>query len=430
MNEWQLEVFAVAGKLLQLEHEPELVLIFWLAVFQLILQLWKLGHRKEKRETRTKFQSPDPELATTESSLEPVAAPERKESPKTAHAAPIISSHSVSEGLEKTRSAFLSRFKAIFTRGSSDRLKFIGDLEDLLITCDIGVKTSAKLLANFKESSGDLSEGAILSSLKDNIFEILTSNSSSEISLTNGKQPFVVLVVGVNGVGKTTTIGKLARKFKDAGHKVLLGACDTFRAAATEQLDHWAEQNGVDIVTGPDGAKPSTVAYQSIHRAINENFDVLIVDTAGRLHTKVNLMNEISSLTSLIARELPGAPHETILVVDASTGQNALQQAREFHDKLNLTGIILTKLDGTPKGGIVVAIKDELGIPIRYVGVGEGVGDLQVFSASEFVDALFSNYETAQADIGSEIPAETVSARGAVRRKRREELSDSTGGQP
>ena len=198
----------------------------------------------------------------------------------------------------------------------------------------------------------------------------------------------------MNGVGKTTTIGKLASRFTSQGARVLLAACDTFRAAAAEQIEVWAERSGVEVEKGADGAKPSTVAFAALQRAKSESFDVLLIDTAGRLHTRVNLMNELIAVVKLIERELPGAPHESLLVLDATTGQNALQQAKEFHDKVNLTGIIITKLDGTPKGGIVVAIRDELGIPIRYIGVGESIGDLRPFDAAEFVDALLAEADS------------------------------------
>ncbi|HQH27560.1 MAG TPA: signal recognition particle-docking protein FtsY, partial [Oligoflexia bacterium] len=203
-------------------------------------------------------------------------------------------------------------------------------------------------------------------------------------------KPKVVLVAGVNGVGKTTTIGKLAHQFRSRGARVLLAACDTFRAAADEQLDIWAKRAGVEVVSGASGTKPATVAFQAVHRAVEESYDVLLVDTAGRLHTRVNLMNELVHVVQILGRELPGAPHETILVLDGSTGQNALQQARTFHERIKLTGIIVTKLDGTAKGGVIVPIKEELSVPIRYIGVGESITALRPFSAQDFTAALFA----------------------------------------
>ncbi|MCB0323922.1 MAG: signal recognition particle-docking protein FtsY [Bdellovibrionales bacterium] len=303
-------------------------------------------------------------------------------------------STSVHGGLSKTRKHFFSRLREVFggrrTLGEAE----YAALEELLISSDMGVKTSHALLEKLQavaREEGELDESTVRARLKGLILEILSASGASEIhpSRQNG-EPFVLLVVGVNGVGKTTTIGKLASKFKAEGHRVLLGACDTFRAAAVEQLQAWGRRTDIDVHAGPEGAKPATVAYEALARARSENYDVLIVDTAGRLHTRVNLMNELENVIRILARELPGSPHETLLVLDASTGQNALQQAREFHQRAALTGIVMTKLDGTPKGGITVAVRDELSIPIRYIGVGEGVDDLKPFSAQEFVDALFA----------------------------------------
>lgn len=290
-----------------------------------------------------------------------------------------------------------------------------------MISADLGVRTTELLLEDLRrKSSGmdQLSEDLLLSELKGSIREILRSSEAPELEAAKcGAQPRVVAIVGVNGVGKTTTIGKLANQLVSRGARVMVGACDTFRAAAVEQMELWADRCGATVVKGDENSKPSTVAYKTIHEAIDGEADVVLVDTAGRLHTRVNLMNELVGMIQLIGRELPGAPHETLLVVDATTGQNALQQAREFHERLNLSGIVVTKLDGTPKGGIVVAIKNELGIPVRYIGVGEGIEDLRPFSADEFVEGLFAE--------SREAAPESVSARGEVRRRRREQAEDA-----
>lgn len=325
---------------------------------------------------------------------------------------PPLTSGSMSSGLEKTRTQLFSRLKSIFTgRGLALSKDSLDELEELLISSDLGVKATKKLLDRVT-AQGEVTESTVRGELMRFVEEALTADTPPEIvPVKRNGEPLVVLVVGVNGVGKTTTIAKLAHQFKAQGAKVLVGAADTFRAAAAEQLEVWAERVGVAIVTGPDGTKPTTIAYQAVHRGKEEGFDVVIIDTAGRLHTRVNLMNELAGVVSLIGREQAGAPHETILVVDATTGQNALQQAREFHDKVTLSGVVVTKLDGTPKGGIVVAIKEELGIPIRYVGLGETVEALRTFDAKEFTEALF---EEGSSD------GEAVTS-GVPRRRRRED---------
>ena len=287
-------------------------------------------------------------------------------------------------GLQKTRSAFFSRLGEVLGGAKEIDQSTYEQLEELLVTSDLGVKTAEALLTRVKEQAKENGESLtpelVRSTLKDEIAQILSDEASRELdaSPVDGG-PKVLLIVGVNGVGKTTTIGKLAKRASEGGAKVMVAACDTFRAAAVEQIKIWGERAGVEIISGDEGAKPSTVAYQAVHKAKEDKADLLIIDTAGRLHTRVNLMNELASVVSIITRELPGAPHESFLVLDATTGQNALQQAREFNETVTLSGIVITKLDGTPKGGIVVAIKDELGIPIRYIGIGEGAEDLRVF---------------------------------------------------
>ena len=303
------------------------------------------------------------------------------------------SAEALKTGLAKTRAGLLQRLRSLFSGSKLSGEDLLASLEEILITSDLGVKTTATLLDGLRQLAdlADFSESMLRSRLQESIEAILASEIESGIvPLTQSGKPFVILVVGVNGAGKTTTIGKLAQLFTTAGHSVLLAAGDTFRAAATSQIEVWAERSGAELVAGKDGAKPSTVVYQAIERAKSGGHDVLIIDTAGRLHTRVNLMNELKALTGLISRELPGAPHETLLVVDATSGQNALQQAREFNAIAPLTGVIVTKLDGTSKGGIVVAIKNEIGVPIRYIGVGERIEDLRPFSASEFSASIFN----------------------------------------
>ena len=297
--------------------------------------------------------------------------------------------------LKQSRGNFLSRFREILLGRSAVDETLFSELEELLLASDIGIKTTQELIAELKvyiASHKNLTGKDYLSFISGKIEEILSSPSpSSFVSISPEKvdgKPRIVILVGVNGTGKTTTIAKIAHRLKESGAKVLVAACDTFRAAAPEQLSFWAEVIGVDIEKGKESDKPSTVAYNAVHRAQKEDYDVLLIDTAGRLHTKNNLMAETFSVSSIVSREQPGSPHDVILVVDGSSGQNALQQAREFEDTVSLSGVIVTKLDGSPKGGIVVAIKKELNIPIRYIGVGERAGDLLEFSAKNFTEAF------------------------------------------
>lgn len=304
-----------------------------------------------------------------------------------------LSESTLSTRLSASRNSILSNLSSIFTKSSSlssNKNQWLESFEEILIRSDLGVKTSKKLIHLIKDSIDNINQENISSNLKIKILDILKSDELPEIlpQKVSG-MPKVILVVGVNGAGKTTTIGKLAFQYKAQGAKVLIAACDTFRAAAAEQLEVWKDRASAELERGNEGEKPSTVAYRAIHRAKNENFDILLVDTAGRLHTRSNLMKELGSITSIISKEQEGAPHETILVVDGSSGQNALMQAREFNEVAKLSGVVITKLDGTPKGGIVIAIKDELDIPIRYIGIGESPADLIPFDAEDFVSALF-----------------------------------------
>ncbi len=268
-------------------------------------------------------------------------------------------------------------------------------MEEILIAGDVGVDTTMKILDNIKrrvKQEHYESPEQLTGLLKDEIAKVLHVNGDApilEIKLPVEPKPYVVLVVGVNGVGKTTTIGKLAYNYQKAGYRVIVGAADTFRAAANEQLEIWAQRAGVEIIQQPQGADPAAVAFDSLSSAISKNADVVIIDTAGRLHTKINLMEELKKIKRVLDKRMPGAPHEVLLVLDASTGQNALQQVKQFTGAVEVTGLVLTKLDGTAKGGIVIAISNELKIPVKFIGVGEQIDDLQVFDRRAFVDALF-----------------------------------------
>ncbi|MFQ5442483.1 MAG: signal recognition particle-docking protein FtsY [Thermodesulfobacteriota bacterium] len=286
------------------------------------------------------------------------------------------------EKLSKTQSAITGSL-ASASSGVS-REEFLENLEESLITADLGVNTSLEIAEYLRGVSG-WRGSELRKYLQDYIYNIL---KEVERPLKFHRSPFMIMVLGVNGVGKTTTIGKLASRFTAEGKKVVLGAGDTFRAAAVEQLELWGERVGCDVIKQASGADPGAVAFDSIKAAIGRYANVLILDTAGRLHTKVNLMDEIKKIKRVAARELDGAPHENLLVLDASTGQNALSQARIFNEAVGVTGIALTKLDGTAKGGIIVPLARELKIPIRYIGVGEGVDDLKEFNAREFVEAM------------------------------------------
>ncbi len=296
------------------------------------------------------------------------------------------------QGLAKTRSSLVGRMDDLL--GSHGRLdeEFLEEMEELLITADFGMQTTQDLVqalaGRLKEI--DPNEPAQLHDVLGEEIRARLKTGSSEWPVPESG-PLVIMVVGVNGVGKTTTIGKLAKQFSDQGKKVVLGAGDTFRAAAAEQLEVWGERSGAEVIRHTEGSDPGAVAFDAAKAAVARKADVLILDTAGRLHTKVNLMEELKKVRRVVDREIPGAPHETLLVLDATTGQNALIQARTFQDAVDVSGIALTKLDGTAKGGIVVAISSQLDLPVRLIGIGEGVSDLRHFDADEFVTALFAN---------------------------------------
>jgi len=294
------------------------------------------------------------------------------------------------ERLHKTREQFADRVDRIVMGKKIIDADLLDELEEVLITSDLGVRTTGLLLQKVadKIKRQELKNPEKLrESLREEMRSILSLPASPWDTTTN--RPFVIMVIGVNGVGKTTTIGKLAHELKQRGHKVLLVAADTFRAAAIEQLALWGERVGTPVIRQKSGSDPSAVAFDAMDAALSRDVDVVLIDTAGRMHTKVNLMEELKKVQRVIQKKIPGAPHEILLVLDASTGQNALSQVRLFKDEMGITGLILTKLDGTAKGGIIVAIADEMQLPVRYIGIGEGLDDLRPFDPDEFTKALF-----------------------------------------
>ncbi|MEE2901607.1 MAG: signal recognition particle-docking protein FtsY [Myxococcota bacterium] len=301
------------------------------------------------------------------------------------------SQEAMNRGLEKTRKGFMSRLKGALFGGKAIDDDLIDELEEILVTSDLGIHTTQKLLEGVRNelSKAELADADLIQNhLKEKIREIL-GEKAPEFKHSDG--PTVVMVIGVNGVGKTTTIGKVAARMNRGGSKLILAAGDTFRAAAVEQLGIWAERSNSKLVRGPDNSDPSAVMFEAVQAAQADKVDYCIADTAGRLHTKINLMEELKKVRRVMGKAMDGAPHETILVIDATTGQNGIAQAKKFSEAVPIDSIALTKLDGTAKGGVVVAICDALGIPVRYVGVGEGIDDLRDFDPDEFVNALFSN---------------------------------------
>ncbi len=366
----------------------------------------------EKRPEEAPAPKPTPKIEAGE--VEPRRAPEkappapieeppvarRAPAPEEAPAAPspealppVVSKKDVAglrKGLAATRGGFMARLKALFTGKKEIDPAILEQLEEVMLTSDVGVKTTQAILERLREqmNKSELADtDAVWAALRAEATRIL----SIPVPKTTAKKPLVVLMVGVNGVGKTTTIGKLATKWNADGKKVMLAAGDTFRAAAVQQLEVWGKRVGADVVKGKEGADPGAVAFEATKKAVDAQADVLLVDTAGRLHTKINLMDEIKKVKKTINKALEGAPHETLLVIDATTGQNALTQATLFKEALELTGLILTKLDGTAKGGVVLGVCDELKVPVRYIGLGERAEDLREFVAADFVEALFGN---------------------------------------
>ncbi len=296
------------------------------------------------------------------------------------------------EGLTKTRKGFTEKIDQLVSGYTAIDQDLLDDLEAVLITADVGVKTTQTLIADVKtavKSKEINGPDDLVPFLRRRIADLLAAGEAAPREADAG--PTVIVVVGVNGVGKTTTIAKLGKYYRDQGRRVLLAAGDTFRAAASEQLEIWGQRIGAEVIRHQEGSDPAAVAFDAVQAARARGADLLIVDTAGRLHTKSNLMEELKKVHRVIARELPGAPHEVLLVLDATTGQNALSQARIFKEAVEITGLVLTKLDGTAKGGVVVAVKSELGVPVKWIGVGEKMEDLRPFVASDFAAALFGD---------------------------------------
>ncbi|PVW16368.1 signal recognition particle-docking protein FtsY [Marixanthomonas spongiae] len=299
------------------------------------------------------------------------------------------------KGLEKSKTSFFDKLsKAVAGKSKVDD-DVLDDLEEVLVTSDVGVNTTLKIIERIEQRVAKdkyLGTDELNQILREEIAGLLSeidSGNATQFEVPERSGPHVIMVVGVNGVGKTTTIGKLAYQFKKAGKKVVLGAADTFRAAAIDQLQIWADRTDVPIIKQSMGSDPASVAFDTLQSAVNQNADVVLIDTAGRLHNKVNLMNELSKVKRVMQKVIPDAPHDVLLVLDGSTGQNAFEQAKQFTNATEVTSLAVTKLDGTAKGGVVIGISDQFKIPVKYIGVGEGVEDLQVFNKFEFVDSFF-----------------------------------------
>lgn len=299
------------------------------------------------------------------------------------------------KGLEKSKTNFLSKMsKAVAGKSTVDE-EVLDELENVLISSDVGVATTIKIINRIEDRVARdkyLGTEELNEILREEIAGLLSENEGGEgdgFNFSSEEKPYVIMVVGVNGVGKTTTIGKLAYQFKQDGHTVLLGAADTFRAAAIDQLQVWADRTQVPMVRQQMGSDPASVAFDAVQSGVKQGVDVVIIDTAGRLHNKVNLMNELSKVKKVMQKVIPGAPHEVLLVLDGSTGQNAFEQAKQFTAATEVTSLAVTKLDGTAKGGVVIGISDQFKIPVKYIGIGEGIEHLQVFNKFEFVDSFF-----------------------------------------
>ncbi len=299
------------------------------------------------------------------------------------------------KGLSKTKESVFSKIARAVAGKSKVDDEVLDNLEEVLITSDVGVETTLNIIKRIEERVAKdkyVNTQELNNILREEIAALLTENNtmdSEEFAVPEGKKPYVIMVVGVNGVGKTTTIGKLAHQFKKNGLNVYLGAADTFRAAAVEQLDIWGERVGIPVIKQKMGSDPASVAYDTLSSAVANNADVVIIDTAGRLHNKIGLMNELTKIKNVMQKVISDAPHEVLLVLDGSTGQNAFEQAKQFTKATEVTAMAITKLDGTAKGGVVIGISDQFKIPVKYIGLGEGIDDLQVFRRKEFVDSLF-----------------------------------------
>ena len=301
------------------------------------------------------------------------------------------------KGLSKTKESVFGKIARVIVGKSKVDDEVLDNLEEVLVTSDVGVDTTLKIIHRIEDRVARekyVNTQELNHILRDEIADLLTENntaSTNDFSVPEGVKPYVVMVVGVNGVGKTTTIGKLAYQYKKAGKKVYLGAADTFRAAAVEQLDIWGERVGVPVVKQKMGSDPASVAFDTLSSAVANDADVVLIDTAGRLHNKIGLMNELTKIKNVMNKVVPNAPHDVLLVLDGSTGQNAFEQAKQFTKATEVTSMAITKLDGTAKGGVVIGISDQFKIPVKYIGLGEGIEDLQAFNKAEFVDSLFGD---------------------------------------
>jgi fused signal recognition particle receptor len=306
---------------------------------------------------------------------------------------------SLDQGLEKTRTGFFSRLARIIAGKSQVDSGVLDELEEMLISSDVGVETTLKIIRNIEERvkrDKFVSTSELNTILRDEVSSLLKGHPGEdheEVFIPADQKPYVIMVVGVNGVGKTTTIGKLANQFKKSGKSVVLGAADTFRAAAVDQLKIWSERAGVPIVMQEMGADPASVAFDTLQSALAQKADVVLIDTAGRLHNKVGLMNELSKIRRVMQKVVPDAPHEVLLVLDGTTGQNAFEQAKQFTAATEVNALAITKIDGTARGGVVIGISDQFSIPVKYIGVGEKIADFQIFNRFEFVDSLFRSSE-------------------------------------
>ncbi len=308
-----------------------------------------------------------------------------------------VKKEKLDKGLAKTKESVLKKLTRVVVGHSKVDEEVLDNLEEVLISSDVGVDTTLKIIERIENrvSRDKFIDASELDKiLKEEIIGLLAENNTEEIEdfdLPANKKPYVIMVVGVNGVGKTTTIGKLAHKFKSAGKTVLLGAGDTFRAAAIDQLEIWAQRVGVPLVKQKMGSDPASVAFDALNSAKSQNIDVVIIDTAGRLHNKINLMNELSKIKNVMQKVVPDAPHEILLILDGSTGQNAFEQAKQFTLATEVNALAITKLDGTAKGGVVIGVSDQFKVPVKYIGIGEGIDDLQPFNREAFVESLFGN---------------------------------------
>ena len=300
----------------------------------------------------------------------------------------------IDKGLDKSKKSFFSKIKKSIAGKSRVDASFLDELEEIFIGADVGVSTTIKIIDKLEErvaidkyiNTDDLNK-----ILKDEITKILdvSNHDFKEVEISN-KGPYVIMIVGVNGVGKTTTIGKLANKFRNAGKSVIIGAADTFRAGAIDQLEVWAQRAKVDIVKQQMGSDPASVVHDTLNSSVSKNVDIVLIDTAGRLHNKVNLMNELSKIKRVMTKVIPDAPHEILLVLDGSTGQNAFEQAKKFIESTDVNSLAITKLDGTAKGGVVIGICDQFQIPIKYIGIGEGIDDMKIFDSKNFINSFFN----------------------------------------